>query len=72
MDVIKRADTEASMRFLLNLKNDLSKNPRFVFSSVVTKEQCDALAQFFDAVDFMISADAKFLASDVQRFEPCQ
>lgn len=72
MNDIERADSEARMRFLLNLKKDLSKNPHFVFASVVTKEQCDALAQFFDAVDFMISADAKFLAFDVQGFEPHQ
>lgn len=72
MNDIKRAETEARMRFLLSLKNDLSKNPHFVFASVVTKEQCNALARFFDAVDFMISADAKFLASDVQESEPRQ
>ena len=72
MKAIKRAETDARMRFLLNLKNARSKNPHFVFASVVTKEQCNALAQFFDAVDFMISADAKFLASDVQESEPRQ
>ncbi len=69
---IERAEAEARMRFLLNLKNDLSKNPHFVFASVVTKEQCNALTRFFNAVDCMISADARFLTSDVQGFEPHQ
>lgn len=54
---------EERMRVLLELKNDLSQNSYFKVAGVVEKEQRDTLASLFNAIDGMIAADARVLAS---------
>ena len=54
---------EERMRILLEIKNDLSRNSYFKVAGVVEKEQVDALASLFNAIDGMIAADARALAS---------
>lgn len=54
---------EERMRILLEIKNDLSRNSYFKAAGVVEKEQVDALASLFNAIDGMIEADARVLAS---------
>jgi hypothetical protein len=54
---------EECMRILLEIKNDLSRNSYFKVAGVVEKEQVDALASLFNAIDGMIAADARVLAS---------
>lgn len=54
---------EERMRILLEIKNDLSRNSYFKVAGVVEKEQRDTLASLFNAIDGMIAADARVLAS---------
>lgn len=69
---IDKTMAEKRMRILLELKNDLSQNACFKMAGVVEKEQRDALASLFNAIDGMIAVDARVLAFGECRLEQHQ
>lgn len=61
---IDKTLAENRMSFLLKLKDDLRENVSFSYRGVANAEQSSALDVLFESVDQMLTADAKYLASD--------